>query len=64
MFVAQGCSLSSPYLLKEVEQAELGVQFSSGKKLQKYYLLMNLYIGVSDSIHAVINVGRRMIIGA
>ena len=36
--VAQGCSLSpissSPYLLlKEVEQAELGIQLSSGKKI-------------------------------
>ena len=36
-------------LLKEVEQAELGIQLSSGKTFGECCLLMILYIGVSDS---------------
>ena len=53
--VAQGCSLSPYYfqyslmiLLKEVEQAELGIQLNSGKAVGGM-LFADDFVGVSDS---------------
>ena len=53
--MAQGCSLSPIFfsvfiidLLKEVDQAELGVQLSSGKKIGGM-LFAGDFVGVSDS---------------
>ena len=53
--VAQGCSLSpmlfsvfNNYLLKEVEQVELGIQLSSGKTVGGMLFAYD-FVGVSDS---------------
>ena len=50
--VAQGCSLSPILfindLLKDVEQAELGIQLSSGKRVRGM-LFADDFVGVSDS---------------
>ena len=53
--MAQGCSLSPilfsvfiNYLLKEVEQAELGIQLSNGKTFGEM-LFADDFVGVSDS---------------
>ena len=53
--VAQGCSLSPILfsifindLLKEIEQTELGIQLSSGKKVGGM-LFADDFVGVSDS---------------
>ena len=60
--VAQGRSLSFSVhdLLKEVEQAELGVQLSSGKKIGGMLFADN-FVGVSDSkesLQKLVNVVR------
>ena len=53
--MAQGCSLSPILfsvfindLLKDVEQAELGIQLSSGKRVGRM-LFADDFVGVSDS---------------
>ena len=46
--VAQGCSYHQLYFVKEVEQAELGVQLSSGKKIGGM-LFADDFVSVSDS---------------